>query len=238
MTHVPVTDPAHLASRLRNSTHGPTGLWRTNMKRTQNLTFGLTLLTLLVSASVFADSRTRNETTRYSPNNAHFIAVEGRVQEIARDRNRYVVRLNRGGYLLYAPASAIRNLKEGDFVRATGEEVSRGRLEVDRITRVANRAGGIVRNNDVRYGGSLTGVVQSLDFSRRLLTLREDGTGRIVSVDVRGTARDDFRWDNNDGGWHDDIDRWNDRVQNLRRGERVTMNGTWRRDGKFEAASF
>jgi hypothetical protein len=96
-----------------------------------------TLLTIVMTTSLFADNR-RQETTdgwRGRSHDSRRVTVEGRIRDIDRDRNGFVIRLDRGGYTIVADAQThgLRRLERGDDIRVTGT-VDRGRLYVDRIS--------------------------------------------------------------------------------------------------------
>jgi small nuclear ribonucleoprotein (snRNP)-like protein len=199
------------------------------MNKTLKLTAALTLMTLVVSSSAFAESRPRRDTNghRYD---SRVVTVEGRIRDLDRDRNGIVIRLDRGGYVLYASRdvevyarsrhghSSLRQLERGDHIRATGQAGSRG-MRVDTIT--------LVREEDDRRDRddrTIRGVVQSVDPSRNMVLLREARSGRVIAVDLRNAER-------NDRGRPNDLVR-------VHRGDRMTVSGDWRSNGRFEAERY
>src|SRR6185503_1172013 len=179
----------------------------------------------LATPSLFADNR-RQETTdgwRGRSHNSRQVSVEGRIRDIDRDRNQFVIRLDRGGYVLIAEPqmrvetvsnrrgrASVRQLERGDAIRATGYVDRAGRMNVERIT--------LVREEDDRGGSDdrfLTGIVQSVDRRGEVLWVEVQRTGRIVAVDVRRVDRNSRRFD----------------VDDLRRGDRITVRGDWQRNG-------
>jgi hypothetical protein len=183
----------------------------------------------LLTPSLFADNR-RQETTdgwRGRSNHSRQVSVQGRIRDIDRDRNQFVIRLDRGGYVLLAEPqmrvetvsnrrgrASVRQLERGDAIRATGYVDRGGRMYVERIT--------LVREEDDRGGSDdryLTGIVQSVDRRGEVLWVEVQRTGRIVAVDVRRVDRNSRRFD----------------VDDLRRGDRITVRGDWQRNGRFEA---
>lgn len=211
------------------------------MNKTLKLTAALSLMTLLVASSAFAESRPRRDTYRIR-HDSRVVTVEGRIADLDRNRNGIVIRLDRGGYVLFASRdtevysrarrgrTGLRQLERGDRIRATGQAGSRGRMRVGTIT--------LVREEDDRRDRNdrtLRGVVQSVDVSRRIVWLRDDRSGRVMEVDLRGAERNDFRWDNDDRD--DRRRRWQDLSQ-LRRGDRMTVRGDWRSDGRFEGERY
>jgi hypothetical protein len=207
------------------------------MNKTQKLTAALALVTLLVSSSAFAESRPRRDTygSRYD---SRVVTVEGRIRDLDRDRNGIVIRLDRGGYALFASRdtevysrsnrgrSSLRQLERGDHIRATGQVRSRGTMRVDTIT--------LVREEDDRRDRddrTLRGVVQSVDPSRRIVFLRDDRSDRVIEVDLRNAERNDRRWDNERDS------RWND-LNRVHRGDRMRVSGDWRSNGRFEGERY
>src|SRR6187455_3453468 len=118
------------------------------MNATKKLAALTVLAVTLATPSLFADNR-RHETTddwRGRSNQSRRVSVEGVIRDIDRDRNEFVIRLDRGGYVLVAEPDTrieavsnrrgrarVRQLERGDVIRANGV-VSRGRMYVDRIT--------------------------------------------------------------------------------------------------------
>jgi hypothetical protein len=198
------------------------------MKQRLNLTASMTLVTLLVASSAFAETRHRSETDSYR-NGSRSVSVEGRIRDIGRDRNGFVIRLDRGSYELFVSPQlgrSVRNLDRGDVIRANGRIDARGTMLVDDLTLLRN-----ADRND-RNDHSVRGVVQSVDVSRRVVSVREDGSGRIVLVDLRNAERNDRRWDNDQRDNRQD--RWND-LNRIRRGDRLSARGEFRGNGRFEA---
>lgn len=170
------------------------------------------VLAILATPSLFADNRRHDATDgwRGRSHQSQRITVEGRVRDIDRDRNEIVIRLDRGGYTLVADRDDIRGLRRlerGDVIRATGY-AHRGTLRVSDID--------VLRSEDDRY---LTGVVTNVDRRGEVVWMSIERTGRVVAVDVRRVDSNRRRYDVND----------------LRRGDRITVRGDWRRNGRFEA---
>lgn len=188
------------------------------MKSTLRLSAILTLIAALAAPSLFADSRHRGRT--YDRNDrGRTITIEGRVRDIDRERNGFVIELARNDYRLFVDEDArrsVRRLDRGDYVRAYGFVDERSDI-------VYVRSIELLRDDDDRRGGRdsryLSGTVQSVDRRSGTLILREDRTGRIVNVQVRRNERDD--------AWRD--------LDDLRRGEYVTVGGELQRNGRFEA---
>lgn len=196
-----------------------------------NKTNALVALTLMVAVlaapSLFADKRHRDETDR-GRWDGRLVTVDGRIQDIDRDRNGFVMRLAGERYALFAPVQTrvdastsrdrrvdrVRDLEPGDVVRATGRLNSRGYVDVQSIT--------LLRSEDHRRDRNdawISGVVEQVEDRGRVVRVREARSRRIVVVDLRRLDR---------------YDR-NREAANLRRGDRVTFRGDWTRTGRFEA---
>ena len=173
---------------------------------------------ILATPSLFADNRRHDATDgwRGRSHQSQRITVEGRVRDIDRDRNEIVIRLDRGGYTLVADRDDIRGLRRlerGDVIRATGYAV-RGTLRVSDID--------VLRSEDDRGGRDdryLTGIVTNVDRRGDVVWMSIERTGRVVAVDVRRVDSHRRRYD----------------VDDLRRGDRITVRGDWQRNGRFEA---
>lgn len=200
----------------------------TKMNRTKKLA-ALTVLALtLATPSLSADNRRRGTTDgwRMGSNQGHRVSVEGVIRDIDRNRNEFVIRLDRGNYVLVAEPDTrieavsnrrgrahVRQLERGDVIRANGN-VNRGRMYVDRIT--------LVREEDDRRDADdrlLTGTVQSVDRRGNVIWVELYRSNRVVAVDVRRVDRTSRRFD----------------VHDVRRGDRITIRGDWQRNGRFEA---
>lgn len=200
------------------------------MKTARNLTLILAVIATVGAPSLFADSRHRNTTDRYRNDRSggRLVTVEGRIRDIDRDRNGFVIRLDRGGYVLFAPVNTrvdtqrnrgnrrerVRQLERGDVIRASGRIDSRRVMYVDHVT--------LIREEDDRRDRNdahLSGIVQSVDRRQGIILVEDARSRRVITVDVRRADR---------GTYGDDVD-------DLRRGDRVTIRGDWRRDGRFEA---
>jgi hypothetical protein len=212
------------------------------MKKTLSFLAIAATVATLAAPSLFADSRHQDRTNgewRHS-RNSRGLVVEGRIRDIDRERNGFVIRLDRGDALLFAERhtdvvsyarnrggdrTRVRDLDRGDKIRATGYADSRGYVIVQRIDLVYDgRNDG--RYDDGRYDDRngrdaryLTGTVQSLDLRHGLLVVRDDRTGRFVTVTVRYREHDDA----------------SESIDNLRRGDRVVVGGELQRNGEVEA---
>jgi hypothetical protein len=185
-----------------------------NMKKSEKLIAAAVAFTMLVGTSAFADSRRQDETWRGGSNRRNEsnrsdrdnerVTVEGRISSLARERDGYRVNLDRRGYSYWLPSSRLRgrDLRVGLSIRLGG--VFRG---------------GMVYVDDLGYDdGYVRGVVDRIDYRRGILTLRDEYSGRFVTVDmVRADRRSRIGLDD------------------LRRGDYVTLAGDWTRGGIFQA---
>ena len=199
------------------------------MNATKKLAAIAAMAVTLATPSLFADYRNQQTTEgwRGRSNHSRHVTVEGRIRDIDRDRNQIVIRLDRGGYALFVEPQMrvetisnrrgrtnVRQLERGDSIRATGTVDRAGRMDVNRLT--------LVREEDDRRDRNdsyLTGIVQSVDRRGEVLWLEVQRTGRIVGVNVRRVDRNSRRFD----------------VDDLRRGDRITVRGDWQSTGRFEA---
>lgn len=204
------------------------------MKRINGLSaVGMAVL-MAASASVFADSRPRNESWRnqdrsrtesrgnYRDNER--VTVSGKVRSFNRERDGYRVQLdNNRSY--FVPERYIRNrnsFRVGIDIRLGG--VFRGGdVYVDSCDYPAG--GGYYDSYDSgagssRYDRTVSGRVERIDFRDDTLVLRDDATGRFVTVDMRRADRRSRSVDLND----------------LRRGDYVSLSGEWVRGNVFSAS--
>jgi hypothetical protein len=199
------------------------------MKRTQNLIAATVALATLVGTSAFAESRRQDVTVRDGSNRATLVSdrrndsnhsyrdndrvkIQGHISRFTRERDGYRVYLDRGGYSYWVPSSRLggRKLSVGINVNLGG--VFRGGIIYvddfgwpDRETVVSQRH--IVR-----------GVVDRVDYRRGVLEVRDELSGHRVMVDMARVDR-----------------RGRVGVDDLRRGDYVTVSGDWSRGGGFEA---
>lgn len=174
----------------------------------------------LISASAFADSRHRDETYREGTRGGvaaqRSITMEGRVTSINHERDGYRVQLDRGGYSYFVPGRNSRglDLRVGINIRLTGVFDSRGDVYVSNADYIDDG----YNNRYDNKRGELRGIVQDVDARRGTALVRDEYSGRSVTIVM---SRDSRR------GRGVDLD-------DLRRGDRVTFDGDWSR-GVFEA---
>jgi hypothetical protein len=192
------------------------------MKKSLKLMAITMLAATTFTTSALAESRHQRETvpSRSDSRIARSISVEGRVTDIDRERNGIVIRIDNGRYTLWADSSLdvdartrngsrLRNLERGDYIRATGVVSERGIINVRDLD--------LLRDADRRNGRNdrnalLSGTVESYDERRNVLYVRDGRSRSVITVDVR-----------------------NERLRDVRRGDRVTIRGGWERNGTFDA---
>ena len=208
------------------------------MSRTKRLAVSVTTaaaLATLLSTSAFAESRNQNGTwrdnrdergsrqssrdddnRRYRDNER--VTVQGRVRSFRQERDGYRLNLDRDRYSYWVPGSHFRNrsrgLRVGINIRLGGVFRS-GSIYVDNVGWPDDG----YYNNDRYRDDYLRGVVERVDLRRDILVLRDDYSGRYVSVDMRRT----------DSRRNRSVD-----LNDLRRGDYVSLSGDWSR-GVFTA---
>jgi hypothetical protein len=196
-------------------------------------------VTMMFAASTFAEDRHRNGSNggwrggrndRYEDRGGRRdrdrrdLSAQGRISNVHRERGGYRVQLDRGSQWYYVPMSAWRG--------------SRGGRGLDLRVGISIRLGGghyddrgYIHCNDVwidddyGYGYNsryLRGTVQRVDYRRGVLEVRDERSGRYVTVDLRDAER---RNRSRRG-----ID-----VSDLRRGDYISVEGSWVRGNVFEA---
>lgn len=195
--------------------------------------------TAVLATSMFADPRPQNGSGDWRGNgrgqnrndrNDRYeqrrdLSAHGRITNLHREREGYRVQLDRGSQWYYVPGSAWRS--------------SRGR-NIDLRVGVSIRLGGgyyddrgYIHCNDAYLDDHgyndgyrdtyLTGYVQRVDYRRDVLEVRDERSGRSVTVDMRRLDRRNRRSSRG-------ID-----VNDLRRGDYIELSGQWVRGNVFEA---
>ena len=195
------------------------------MKRISGLSAAVAAVVVLVASSAFADWRSRNETSRDRDRGGHSdrggyrdndrVTLEGKVRSFERRNDGYQVYLDRGNYSFFVPERHLRNRRDfrvGVSIRLGG--VFRGGSVF--VDAVDFPGGGYY---DSRAENFLRGTVERIDFRRDAIVLRDRETGRFVTVDMRGADR---RYRSVD-------------LEDLRRGDFVSLSGDWSRGGVFSA---
>ena len=197
------------------------------MRKINGLSAVLAVAVVVLGTSAFADSRPQNETWRdqnrgydrdrgdrdrsYRDNDR--VTLEGRISAMERERDGYRVHLDHSNYSFFVPERHLRNrrdLRVGLSIRLGG--VFRGgSVFVDAVD-YPGGGGGYYDSYDFVHG-----VVDRVDYRRDVLVLRDERTGRFVTVDMRNTDR-----------------RGRIDADDLRRGDIVSLSGQWIR-GTFVA---
>lgn len=208
---------------------------------------GIGVVAMLVAASAFADSRHQEATTqaawrdgvrgssavvvaapRYERQN---ISVEGRITSITRERDGFRVQLDRGGYSFWTRDRSVASgrrgigrvsdLRVGVSIRIGGIYEPRfGYVVADDIACIdeAGYRNDGYRNRDGYYVNTiLRATVERVD-DRRFLVFAHDESGRFVTIDLSRADR------------HRGVD-----VRDLRRGDQITLAGSWVRGDTFSA---
>jgi hypothetical protein len=194
------------------------------MKKQNLKSVGVGALALMMSVPVFAQSRgdyrgdrQQRDNSRYSQSNRSTesngsyrenqrITAQGKISSFTRERDGYRVRLDRGRDSYWVPSS---------YFRGRGHDIRVGiNIALGGIFR-----GGSIYVDDVNYPngayydqGLVRGVIQGIDYRAGTAWLRDDVSGRAITVDLR---------------------RVNER--RLRRGDYVELSGSWDRGGLFDA---
>ena len=199
--------------------------------------FGAVLtVAALFATSTFAEDRHRNgsgdwrngRNERRDDRGRRDLSAQGRISNMQRDRDGYRVQLDRGSQWYYVPSSAFRSNRGGrNFDLRVGVSIRLGGGYYD------DR--GYISCNDAyvddayyRDGGSgydrgvVRGTVQRVDYRRNVLEVRDERSGRYVTVDMRSAERRGRRSRGVD-------------VSDLRRGDYIELEGQWLRGNVFEA---
>jgi len=201
-------------------------------------------LAVLLTTSAFADSRPREESWRNDrgrsedrgqrgnrdnrdnrgynrENDSRRYSGEGKVRSFSRERDGYRVYLDRGTHPFWIPSSRLggHRLSVGLSIRLGGIfNNGYGYVEVDDLGWPNDGYYNDGYNDGYRngYGDVVRGVVQRVNYGRRTIDIRSDRG--FVTVDMRSLNRRS-RLDIND----------------VRRGDRITISGAWIRGGVFDA---
>lgn len=208
-----------------------------NLSRMAVKVAGTGALAILLTASAFADSRPQDGSWRsargesrgdqrgdnrdnrgYSRENdsRRHVSESGRIRSFTHERDGYRIYLDRGNYSYWVPESHLRGrrLSVGLSIRLGGI-FDNGYVMVDDLGWPDDgyyNDGGRYAYRDV-----VRGVVDRVDFRRGTVNLRSDRG--YITVDMRSLERRYSRLG----------------IDDLRRGDRVTLSGNWIRGGLFDA---
>ena len=190
---------------------------------------GAASLALLLTTSAFADDRHQDQTFRrddrgdrgraesrdnrgYGYRENERVNLSGRITSFNRENDGYRVNLDRGP-AFWVPESYYRRHAHDWRV---GVSITLGGVF---------RGGSVYVDDDGYYGGPagyygdgyVRGIVDRVDFRRDSILVRDDRSGRIIDVDLRG----------------DRYGRLN--IDDFRRGDFVELSGNWIRGDVFAA---
>jgi len=199
-----------------------------NLSRMAVKVAGTGALAILLTASAFADSRPQDGSWRNNRGDSRYdrndrnerhhnrISESGKIRSFTHERDGYRVYLDRGNYSYWVPQSHLRGhrLSVGLSIRLGGI-FNNGYVVVDDLGWPDDgyyNDGGRYAYNDV-----VRGVVDRVDFRRGTVNLRSDRG--YITVNMRSLNRRNSRLG----------------IDDLRRGDRVTLSGNWIRGGLFDA---
>jgi len=187
-----------------------------------------TSFAILFVPSTFADWRPADGTWQ-TVARRDLITVEGRITSIERERGGYRVSLDHGDYRFFlnnlevsrAPRRMwVADLRVGSFVRVRGYSNARGWVDAESVEWLG---GGDRDRYDRDRGGVERGVVRGtvtrIDLRHERITLRVDGSDRFVEVNMERVDRHARGAD----------------LDDLRRGDHVSLFGGWVRNDLFGA---
>ena len=157
------------------------------------------------------------------------VTMQGRISRYERDRGGYRVWVGGSAYPYWVPESYFRSRRIGiGLDLRLGGIFRNGAVYVDVLGWPGDPYYNDPYYNDGYYGSSyvgsydngyVRGIVDGVDYRTQLVYVRDDYSGRLVTVDMRRVDRRYSRLD----------------IGDLRRGDRVSLNGEWIRGGLFAA---
>lgn len=205
------------------------------MKKTLKMMAIGAVVVMTAGASAFAEPRPQNETNGNWRNDSQRSegrrsqTMEGRVRSFNREGDGYRVQFDRDDRWYHVPQSAFRGrhneLRIGVSLRLGGyfggNDFYADSLEfIDGAYYNDNRDNRDNRGYRNGYGNDfVSGLVERVDFRRGTLLLRDARSGRRIDVVMAAGSR------NRRGVDLDDV----------RRGDRISLSGDWRRGNVFEA---
>jgi len=208
------------------------------MKKTLKFMAIGAVVMMTAGSSAFAEPRHRNETNGDWRGNSRDESrrsqtFEGRVRTFSRENDGYRVQFERDNRWYHVPQSAFRGrhneLRIGVSLRLGGY-FGGNDFYADSCDFIGDGYNDGYRNDDYRYRDNrgygnnygndyVSGIVERVDFYRGTMLLRDARSGRRISVVMVGGNRNRRGVDLND----------------VRRGDRITLSGDWRRGSVFEA---
>ena len=170
------------------------------------------------------NDRGDNRGDRRNDRGSRNLSAQGRISNLHRERDGYRVQLNRGSQWYYVPSSAWRSHGRRNFDLRVGVSIrlgggyygDRGYIHVSD----ADWYGDDYSYRDGGYNdGYVSGIVQNIDYRRDVAVIRDERTGRHVTVDLGRAER-----------------RRGIAVEDLRRGDYVELEGSWVRGNVFSAS--
>jgi hypothetical protein len=158
----------------------------------------------------------RNNGNRNDGNRGGQQNFDGHVTRITPYNGGYRVWLDRGGYPFFIPEARFRlfPLRLGLSIRLGGYWDPLGYYNVYDVGPYGG--GGYGYGSGYSTSGDLRGVVESVDYRRGTMVLRDDISGSFVTAVLRGN---------------------DPRLGDLRPGDYVDLSGAWNRSGVFDAYS-
>ena len=203
------------------------------MKRIKQFGAVVAAMTMF-AASTFADDRPRNGSDWRNGDRgwerrddrhdrgARNLSARGRITNLHRESGGYRLQLDRGNQWYYVPSRAwSRDLRVGVSIQLGGGYYDdRGWIHCDNVhvDDYGYRDGNRGRHRD----SFVSGTVRRIDYRRDVLEIRDERSGRHVTVDMRAVDRRGRRSRGID-------------VSDLRRGDYVELEGHWVRGNVFQA---
>jgi hypothetical protein len=160
------------------------------------------------------------------------VTMLGRINRYERDRDGYRLWVGGSGYPYWVPESYFHGRRIGvGLDLRLGGIFRNGSVYVDVLGWPGDPYYNDPYYNDGYYGGGgggyyggyesgyVRGTVDAVDYRTATLYLRDDATRRLITVDMRRLERRNSRLD----------------IDELRRGDRVTLSGSWFNGGIFAA---
>ena len=203
------------------------------MKKTMKIVAIGAVVAMTAATSAFAEPRHRNETNGDWRDNSRNESrrsqtFEGRVRSFSRESDGFRVQFDRDNRLYHVPQSAFRGrhneLRIGVSLRLGGyfggnDFYADSCDVIDDAYYNDNRDNRGYRDGYGYGNDSVSGIVERVDFRRGTMLVRDARSGRRIEVLMAGGSRNRRGVD----------------LTDVRRGDRITLSGDWRRGNVFEA---